>query len=176
MTTEPEPRRASLALWQRYCPEQPVPEALLVLEVAADALQLMRNGSARQVQEPRECDEYAPDVVRFWLTGGHWQILEGGPKSVAAGVLGTGGDRMVLAQIKADLEWATDDALGPILHWYAVAKVYKRQERFKVYIARRACFRLHNGLERSPSLLPVAEAVCYERIARALGWSPEFTA
>ena len=130
------------------------------------------DGWRRAPYERRACDDYAPDVVRFWLTGGHWQLLEEGPKSTAPGQFGTGGDPLGLAHIKSDLEWATDQALADVLHWYATSRIYKRETRFSHFIELRQAFKLHDGLMREPSCLPVAEAVCFEMIARQLGWYP----
>jgi hypothetical protein len=163
---------SSLALWQRYCPEKPIPPILLVLLAAGEALKLLADGWRRQPFERRDCDEYAPEAIRYWLTGGHWRMLDEGPKSTAPGVFGTGGDPHGLAHIKSDLEGATDQALTSILHWYAVAKIYKREERFDDYLARRASFKEHADLEPEPSIQPIAEAICFERMARCLGWVP----
>jgi hypothetical protein len=144
-------------------------QRILVLTAAVEGLALLAKGLRRRGANCHLC-EYSPDVVRFHLA--HWRELKSATEGCsAAGANPIGGgirDRMRLAAILADLEAATDQALEPLLRWQSVSRIYKRQERFSRYLALRrvALLNLHHP---EPSA-PLAEAICLEAIARALGW------
>mgnify|MGYP001595889626 CR=1 FL=1 len=110
-------------------------EYLAVLGAASEALTLLAKGWSRN-RPTCPLDEYAPDVVRYHLL--HWYELvvatEGAGSSAASPIGGGTRDRLMLAAIKADLENATDRALAPMVHWQSVARIYKRQTRFKHYL------------------------------------------
>jgi hypothetical protein len=150
-----------------------------VLQAALEVLKLLTGGWRRAPFDKRECDEYAPDVVRFWLTGHNWQMLQSATEGTSTNFdplsRGSKSDRLALSVRKADLERGTDLATADKLHWYVVAKIYKRQGRFKEYLARRDSFEYLAGRPHEPSAA-LAEALCHEGIARALGWFPSAAA
>lgn len=142
-----------------------------VLEAAIEGLALLERGW-RRGGKGCSLDEYAPDVVRYFLR--NWRSLAAAAEGVSASganPIGGRGDpdaRRTLVTIKADLESATDQALEPLIRWQSVARIYKRQSRFKRYIELRATALLN--LHHPEPYAPLAEAVCIERIARQLGW------
>lgn len=143
---------------------------IMVLSVAVEGLDLLIKGLRRRgVAQCRLCD-YSPEVVRFHFA--RWRELESataGVSSAGSNPIGGGTrDRLKLLAIKADLESATDQALEPLIRWQSVARIYKRQSRFKRYIELRATALLN--MHHTEPYAPLAEAVCIERIARALGW------
>jgi hypothetical protein len=146
-------------------------QRILVLTAAVEGLALLAKGLRRRGANCHLCD-YSPDVVRFHFA--HWRELKSATEGCSAsGANPIGGgirDRMKLAAILADLEAATDQALEPFIRWYAVSRIYKRQERFLTYLALRrvALLNLHHP---EPSA-PLAEAICLEAISRVLGWYP----
>src|SRR5258708_1991998 len=93
--------RRSSTWWPEMLLEVPSDPQLAtpVLRAALAGLQLLADGWRRQPCDRRDCDEYAPDVVAYWLTGGHWQILDAQLRSSASGIPSSGADRMALAQI-----------------------------------------------------------------------------
>jgi len=161
---------------------EPDPQSILVLEAAYEVLRMFTNGWRRAPSTRRDCDEYSPEVIRFWLTGSrnaqtgeyelHWQMLEAQIRGLASGIPSSGADPRALSNLKADLELATDKALAPILHWQAVARIYKRQSRWVDYLNRRTQFVYHDSLDTEPRYRAIAEFVCFERMARWLGWYP----
>lgn len=87
---------------------------------------------------------------------------EGGTGSTSHGA--GRGDRATLSCIRADLEHAADQLP---LHWATTAKIFKIQQRWKIYIARCAQAGHRGGEIEQPV------GVCCERMARTLGWTPE---
>lgn len=144
-----------------------------ILKAAVEGLSLLERGWRRS-RARCPLDDYAPDVVRFFLA--NWTALTAAAEGVSAtgaSPIGTRGDpdaRRTIVAIKADLEAATDCALEPLIRWQATARIYRRQLRFKRYLAFRAVALL-NMHHPEPSA-PLAEAICIERIARSLGWLP----
>jgi hypothetical protein len=150
-----------------------VQQHIAVLTVAAEGLDLLARGLRRNGPSCRLC-EYAPDVVRYYLRTWHELVsaVEGCPSSGSNPIGGGIRDRMKLAAILADLEAATDRALEPLLHWHAVARIFKRQSRFKRYIDLRYNSLLNVHRREPEPYFPLAEARCIEEIARTLGWRP----
>jgi hypothetical protein len=151
-------------------------DTISLLQAALAALQLLADGCRRQPRDLRDCDEYAPDVVRFWLTGGHWNMLESATQGTSTNLdplsRGSKSDRLALSVRKADLERGTDMALADRLHWHAASKLYRRQGRFKQYLTLREHFVECAGLPQEPREHAIADAICHELIARSLGWYP----
>ena len=143
-----------------------------VLHAAAEGLDLLVKGLRRRNGKPCDLCSYEPAVIRYHLN--HWRELEtaaSGLSSAGANPIGSGTrDRLKLLAIKADLEWATDQALEPLIRWQAVARIYRRQSRFRRYCALRTSALLN--LHRPEPTAPLAEAICIEAIARVLGWRP----
>ncbi len=148
-------------------------QRIRVLEAAAEALALLVEGLRRR-SPPRldEANEYSPEVVQFWLTGGRWRLLTSGAERLGVNVdraFGTAGNGTTLPVIKADLETAADRL--PLL-WRSTAWVFRKQERWRVYLDRRAAFAGGpRPQEREPADPVIARAACFERMAAALGWT-----
>lgn len=145
-----------------------------LLQAALEAIHLLSRGWTRQNQRC-DIDEYEPDVIRFHLN--HWGELTAaahGMSSAGAEPIGSAGEvdaRRTLIAIKSDLELGTDLALADILHWRSVVRIYKRQERWSVYLDKRASFTPKPDVELEP-WGPLAESACIRRIATRLGWRP----
>ena len=146
-----------------------------VLHAAYEGLTLLARGWRRRYGRGYcELCAYEPTVVRYFLT--NWRALTASTEGVsAAGVTPIGGHgdpdaRRTLVAIKADLEWATDQALEPLIRWQATSRIYRRQSRFGRYLAIRHMSLLN--LHHPEPYAPLAEAICIECISKALGWVP----
>lgn len=130
--------------------------------------------------DPGEEDWYAPEKIRFWLSGRcwldqgcRWQMLESACEG-ATGSLSKGagsGERSGLSHVKADLERAAD---GLPIYFQATRFVYVKQHREDVYKRRRQTERSLHPDEReseSPKATEAYEQIL-ERMARYLGWVP----
>jgi len=152
-------------------------QRILVLYAAVEGLDLLVKGLRRRAGSTCPIDEFAPDVVSWYLR--HWPELEAAAMGVGSSLsdnpvaLVHSSDpdaRKQIVAIKADLESATDTALEPILRWYAVTRIYKRQGRLAHYFALRRGAFLNPHMAHEPLVQPLAEAICVERISRTLGW------
>jgi hypothetical protein len=150
-----------------------------------EAMRLLVERCVRNVPQC-EIDEYEPNKVRMYLRR-FPELVSATQGMSAAGAepIGSAGEvdaRRDQIALLADLKDGTDErgvdrfgcprGLGDILHWRSVAKIYRKQMRFGEYLAMRAKFEYRDDLAREPSDPAVAEGVCIERIARALGWFP----
>ena len=152
-------------------------QRILVLYAAAEGLDLLVKGLRRRSGSTCPIDEFAPDVVSWYLR--HWPELEAAAMGVGSSLsdnpiaLVHSSDpdaRKQIVAIKADLESATDTALEPILRWHVVTRIYKRQGRLAHYFLMRRQAFLNPHAPHEPLVQPLAEAICVERISRQLGW------
>lgn len=170
-----EPIRAGITWTGHVKPEDD--QAVRLYSATLEVIRLLGQGWTRNLAHC-DLDEYCPEVVRWRLR--NWPELAAaanGMSSAGAEPIGSAGEvdaRRGIVAIKADLERGTDAGLADILHWQQVARIYRRQERFKVYLAKRSTFDARDpDLEHEP-WTPLAEAICIERIARRLGWRPHY--
>src|SRR5438477_6528853 len=125
---------------------------------------------------PHDREDYSPDHIRYWLSGGrcargqcNWAMLEsaveGGTGSAG---LGSGrGERFGLTNLKADMETAADRLP---LHWQATRLVFSRQHRYSVWLARwQAAGKPTDNTDQEPADLPAAFELAIWRMARTLG-------
>lgn len=181
LATLGEPRQS---LWLR----EPRAEDSAEVSRYSATLEVMRLLVQRCVRNAPCCeiDEYEPNVVRHRLR--HFPELVAacqGMSAAGAEPIGSAGEvdaRRDQIAMLADLKDGTDErgkdrfgcprGLGDILHWRSVSRIYKRQLRWQEYLEMREVFEYRADLAREPSDPAVAEGVCIERIARALGWFP----
>lgn len=126
--------------------------------------------------------EYDPDVVSYYVRG--FRKLEAAAYGVSASGLSPIGGRShpdarrKYIAIKADIECASDKALvsGKYLHWHVVRRIYVVQQRQSFYYARlRELVRWevdHPSVRQIEPGPAVAYGLCYQLIARKLGWEP----
>lgn len=173
------------SLWRAAPPRQEDTDNVQRYSAVLEAMRLLVERCVRNA--PRcEIDEYEPNVIRHRLR--HFSELVAaaqGMSAAGAEPIGSAGEvdaRRDQIAMLADLKDGTDErgvdrfgqprGLGDILHWQSVAKIYRRQMRFNEFIAMRSTFEMRADLAREPNDPAVAEGVCIERIARALGWYP----
>jgi hypothetical protein len=124
-----------------------------------------------------EGGEYSPDQISYWLAGGrctegrcNWTMLESAVEGgTGASGMGSGrGERMGLANLKADLERAAD-ALP--LYWQVTRTIFSRQHRYSVWHDRwTEAGSPETGPEYEQELTAVAFDDAIYRMSWSLGW------
>lgn len=166
-----EPPRS---LWHAAPPRQEDTERSVLMSVVAEVMDLIEQGWMRNLPQC-DLDEYEPAKVRHHL-GSFRELRDAanGIGSSGAEIIGSAGEldaRRGLIAIYTDIKCGTDNGLADILHWRAVIKIYKRQERWDDYLKLRSTFDARSSkLLSEPSDQVLAEGACIQRIAIALGW------